>query len=168
MPAAAVAFQYSTRGRPTLASGQLQFSVSHTDGMAVFAVTGKRRVGIDVECVRPVHEQDLLVSQNFAPEEVAAYHALSGAARQQAFFNGWTRKEAFVKALGEGLSHSLSSFAVSLAPGVPARLLRIDGGSPENWLLRDLTQQPAHVVALAAEGRGLQIRSRCWPADNLL
>jgi 4'-phosphopantetheinyl transferase len=168
IPGEAIVFHYSTRGRPTLpasaASGQLQFSVSHTRGMAVYALTRERRIGIDVEQVRPVQAQDLVVSQHFAEEEVAAYSRLSGDARQRGFFNGWTRKEAFVKALGEGLSHPLSAFAVTLTPGEPARLLRIDSGFPEQWLLCDLTQEPSHIIALAAEGTSLRISSRTWSA----
>lgn len=164
VPAPAITFTYSRHGQPGLAtSADLQFSVSHTDGMAVYALARERRVGIDVECVRAVQECDELVSRNFASEEVAAYRALPAASRLQGFFNGWTRKEAYVKALGEGLHHDLKAFSVSLRPEEPPRLLRARSGNPHDWTLCDLTEDIAHVVALAVEGTGLSLRCLQWP-----
>jgi len=163
VPASAIALDYSAQGKPALAGcRELQFNLSHSGGMAVFALALSRRVGIDVERMRAVQDRDLLVSRNFAPEEVEAYHKLPTEARPQGFFNGWTRKEAFVKALGQGLSHPLSAFAVSLTPGEPARLLRVDSGSADGWMLCDLTEESSYVAALAIEGTGLRIRSHQW------
>jgi 4'-phosphopantetheinyl transferase len=164
VPAAALAFTYSAYGKPALAADatDLQFNVSHSDGMAVYAIARGRPVGIDVERIRDLRERDEIVSRHFSCEEVAAYRALPVAERQRAFFNGWTRKEAFVKALGEGLHQPLSGFAVSLSPGEPARLLRTPAGSVHDWTLWDLTEDSSYVVALAAAGTGLRFRCQQW------
>lgn len=164
MPATTICFTYSQHGKPLLAeASELDFSVSHTDGIAVYALAHGRRVGIDVERVREVHDCDGLVSRTFAAEEVAAYRSLPAEARPRAFFNGWTRKEAFIKALGQGLYHDLTSFAVSLLPGEPARLLRTQQGDPAAWTIHDLTEEDSAVTALAVEGTGLRICRWQWP-----
>src|SRR5258708_2804197 len=128
MPAAEIAFGYGPRGKPFVApcgGAPIEFNVSHTVGMAVYAITRGRPVGIDVEYVREVKDAGGIVARQFAAEEIAAYKALPAAARQHAFFYLWTRKEAYIKALGEGLGHPLDCFAVSLEPGAAARFLRI-------------------------------------------
>jgi 4'-phosphopantetheinyl transferase len=165
-PAAEIAFTCSRFGKPALAAGQgqpgLEFNLSHTQGRAVYAFTRHRPVGIDVEALRTVPSADLIVAQQFAPEEQAAYHALSEADRQRGFLNGWTRKEAFIKATGEGLQRPLGSFAITLTPGAPVRFLRIDAAvdAQANWQLFDLTLDPSYVVALAVPGADLECRNR--------
>jgi 4'-phosphopantetheinyl transferase len=167
-----VSFTYSSRGKPILASGQgsegLNFNLSHSQGMAVYAMARFRRIGIDVECIRSFIEADDLVAQDFADEEKAAYEALPPLAREQGFFNAWTRKEAFLKALGEGLDGALCSFAVTLTPGELACFRRIDSklGDVAEWLLADVTLDPTYAVAIAVEGTGLQLRNRSLDTAN--
>ena len=90
--------------------------------------------------------------------------SLPAEARKRAFFNGWVRKEAFVKALGEGLGHPFTGFAVSLTPGEPARMLSIGGNraAAAAWMLCELSNDPAYVSALAVEGARLQVSCRPW------
>jgi 4'-phosphopantetheinyl transferase len=166
--AAEVRFTYSLHGKPALDGVHgcpwLQFNLSHTRGMAVCAFVHSRLVGVDVEHVRDVVDVDGIVASHFAPEEQAEYQRLSAGERQRGFLNGWTRKEAFIKAVGEGLSYPLQAFAVTLTPGQPARFLRIgdDPAAPSAWMLADLTIYSSHVVALAVQGQHLRVENRIW------
>lgn len=112
-------FLYSPNGKPALAgrAGQrdLRFNVSHCGELAAYAFAEGCEVGVDVEEVRELPDADEIAMRFFAPRERAAYLRLRPRERAQGFFNCWTRKEAFVKALGEGLSHPLAAFDVSLA-----------------------------------------------------
>lgn len=128
---ARIDFVYGAYGKPALSCGDeendLHFNVAHSADVAVFALARGRRIGVDVELVRDLDDRDALAARFFAPDEAAALQALSGAHRTRAFFDCWTRKEAFVKALGSGLAYPLDRFTVSLAPGEPAQLRGIRG-----------------------------------------
>lgn len=152
----AVRLVYGTHGKPALAdAGQapLHFTLSHCDDLAVYALSSGGEVGIDVEAVTPLPDADLIVSHFFSPREQAAYRALDRSDRPLGFFHCWTRKEAFIKALGGGLSHPLDSFDVSLAPGAPAELLRHapEPGDGRRWRLDSFVPAPGFVAAIAAE-----------------
>jgi 4'-phosphopantetheinyl transferase len=147
-------FRYSPRGKPELDGpanpAGLRFNLAHSHGAAVVAVTQGRPVGVDVERVRPEADLGGLVRTCFAPEEQDEFWSLPESVRPRAFFAGWTRKEAFLKATGEGLGRPLDSFAVSLAPDAPARLLRVDGDeAAAGWTLLDLTRDGAFAAAVA-------------------
>jgi 4'-phosphopantetheinyl transferase len=108
-------------------------------------VSANREVGVDIERVRDVGDIEDLAEACFSPVEQAALAAVPVAQRRWAFFAGWTRKEAFLNALGEGLSRPLDSLDVNLAPGEPARLLRVEGmiGAPEAYAVSSLERRPA-------------------------
>lgn len=153
----ALRFSYSEFGRPRLLADSLastlDFNVSHSCDVALIAFARGRKIGIDVEKVRRDFETGEIAERFFSTAERAALRELPGEQRQEAFFRCWTRKEAFIKALGEGLSHPLDQFDVSLAPGLPAALLatRPDAHEVTRWKLWDI-QVPAHfAAALAAE-----------------
>jgi len=154
-----VELEYGPHGKPALAARHgdsgLRFSVSHSDNLAAFAFTTGLDIGVDVEKIRTVREADSLVEQFFSPRERALYRALEPQYRQRAFFNCWTRKEALVKALGEGLRLPLDSFDVTLAPGEPAELLRIDerAGAECGWVIREFSPSPDVVGAVAIQSR---------------
>lgn len=101
-------FRYSHYGKPTLAGEfdeeALCFNLSHSDRLALYAITRGRKIGVDLERIRPDFADEQIAEQFFASGEVAALRALPLHAQQEAFFNCWTRKEAFIKARGEGLS----------------------------------------------------------------
>jgi 4'-phosphopantetheinyl transferase len=101
----------------------LQFNLAHSNEIAVYAFTCGRQVGIDVEYIRPIPDVEQIAVRFFSVGENAALCALPESLRLEAFFNCWTRKEAYIKAIGDGLSHPLNQFQVSLAPGEAARLL---------------------------------------------
>jgi 4'-phosphopantetheinyl transferase len=152
-------FVYNLHGKPALARrpGQrdLRFNVAHCGEVAAYAFAEARDVGVDVEEVRALPDADDIAMRFFSRRERAAYMRLPVRERPQGFFNCWTRKEAFVKALGEGLSHPLEAFDVSLAPGRPARLLRI-GGVPASrcgWTLSSFVPGPGLVGAIAVQMR---------------
>jgi 4'-phosphopantetheinyl transferase len=159
-------FRYGTHGKPALALAtggeRLRFNLSHSQDLALYAVGCDREVGVDLEYARRVSDIEQIAERFFSPREYAAFQTLSTDQRFQAFFDCWTRKEAYIKAIGDGFSIPLDQFDVSLAPGEPARLMSI-GGDPlkaSGWSLRELLPAPGFVAALAVEGQGLRLN--CW------
>ena len=149
----ALLFREGPHGKPALAgiAEDIPFNLSHTSGLALVAVAGIGRVGIDAETVRPEIEVEDLSRRFFAAAEAAEILPLSPGARLAAFFNCWTRKEAFVKALGGGLSVPLDSFQVSVGSYAPARLLWADGGESDRWSMLDVSE-PGVAAAVVVEG----------------
>lgn len=163
-PPSRLAFRYGDFGKPALAGPEgappLQFNLAHSHELGLLAVTLDRRVGVDLERVRPMDRIDRLVGRRFSALERAAFAALPAAERLGAFFRAWTRKEAYLKATGLGLSFPLDRFDVSLGPSEPARLIRVDGRPEEaaRWSLHDLAPGPDYLGALAVEGTGWRLR----------
>lgn len=156
-------FHYGHRGKPFLAEefnkGEIKFNLSHAHELALYAITRDREIGVDIEHLRPDLADDSVAAQFFSPREVIA---LAADARKEAFFNCWTRKEAYLKARVEGLSFPLDQFDVSMAPGAPAALLRNDHDPRELswWSLRQPPVHPGYVAALAVEGHDWRLK--CW------
>ncbi len=162
-------FQYGNHGKPSLAGpagrDRLCFNLSHSHGLALLAVTWGRELGIDVEHVRPDVNRDGLARRFFSPREVEVYERLPPEARRRAFYHCWTRKEAFVKAVGSGLTFGLEQFDVSLAPGEPAALLAVRPAAEEaaRWAMFDVDVGPEYAGALAVEGRPSELHF--WQHD---
>lgn len=149
---AALSFTDGKYGKPSLCGRHgLQFNMSHSGALAVLAVTAAPDVGVDIERLRPVDDLFTLAERFLSVREVAALQALPTAEVRRGFFNAWTRKEAFVKGLGRGLSLPLRTFDVTLTPGEPARLLatRQEASTGRPWTLRELNPAPDVVGALA-------------------
>lgn len=165
-----IRFSYGPHGKPALATEHaangLRFNLSHSSGVVLIALARGREVGVDVEYIRPNLEYDQLAVQFFSPAEAAALRALPAERRVAAFFACWTRKEAYVKARGDGLVYPLDRFTVSLAPGEPAALLSVDGDALEGsrWSLYDLVPAPGYAAALATEGQARLSEWR-WPEE---
>ena len=159
-------FCYGPHGKPALAANSgkqtLHFNVSHAQGMALYAITLEREIGIDLEKIRPGLMDEKVAECSFSPRELSQLHNLPENLQQQAFFTCWTRKEAYLKARGEGLHVELDSFDVSVTPGEPAALLRSSAGPEEvsRWSIYDLDPGAGYVAALAVEGHDMQIK--CW------
>jgi 4'-phosphopantetheinyl transferase len=172
MPPDQVHFSVGPRGKLALARAyggwDLRFNLSHSGTIALFGITRGREIGIDLERVRPVPELDAIAARWFAPGERAVLRSLSPNQRLEAFFSCWTRKEAFIKATGDGLTRALDSFEVSLAPEDPPRLLRsvTDPLEVERWSLQDLQPGPGYLGALAVEGRGWNLSFWNWIAGD--
>ncbi len=162
-------FSYDGYGKPALSGAPggdaLRFNLSHSNGLALYAVTRGREVGIDLEFVREDFAGFDIAERFFSTREVSALRALPPAARASAFFDCWTRKEAYIKALGEGLSHPLHAFTVSLTPGEPAALLYTDDDPQEaaRWSLVELLPGEGYRAALAVEGVTTPLRYWRWP-----
>jgi 4'-phosphopantetheinyl transferase len=121
-----------------------------------------------VEALRPVPDAEQIVERFISPSERAEFHSLPGHQKQRAFFHCWTQKEAFIKAVGDGLSLTLDRFDVSVSPDKAARLLRIDG-NPErasHWMVQSLNPAPGFLGALACEG-SRQLELREWESSDL-
>jgi 4'-phosphopantetheinyl transferase len=161
-----VSFTYGPRGKPALAENwsndRITFNLSHSEGLALCAVTRAREVGIDIEYTGRRTEVERDAERFFSPSEVHTLRALPSDLRRHAFFLCWTRKEAYIKAKGEGLALPLAQFAVSLTPGEPAALLSTDWDPNEatRWSMQELTPAPDYAAAIAVEGHGWSLS--CW------
>jgi len=153
-------------GKPELANpaSSFRFNLSHTEGISLLAVCRDSPVGIDVEAARPMNDWRNVADCHFAPQELTALLDTPGFDRQNAFFRCWTRKEAFLKAHGRGLSIALDSFAVSVANEDFPQLLECawDRNEIERWSLFSLDLGPQFIGALAILRSEWKIRSFDW------
>jgi 4'-phosphopantetheinyl transferase len=152
-----IEFAYGTRGKPALkwpAGSGLEFNLTHSRGMALVATSWGRPLGIDLEFHRPEFDFRGIANRYFTPEEFGQIEAQPPAAQRAAFFRGWTRKEAFLKAKGDGLWLGLDQFEVSIDPAVPARLVRTawDPDEAGRWSLHDLDVPAGFSAAMAVAG----------------
>jgi 4'-phosphopantetheinyl transferase len=156
-----IEIRYAEHGKPYLSEPyrDLHFNVSHSDELALLAFCRGKMLGIDVERVREDLEVDEIAKRFFSPAEQAALVQLPAGQRRQAFFRCWTRKEAFIKAIGEGLSLPLHLFDVSVDPEQPATLLATRPVSTEaaQWSLRDLVVPRGYAAALAVRAPHLVV-----------
>lgn len=163
---ALIRFTHNEFGKPALGGeaggSHLRFNVSHAHEVALFAFAPGREVGVDVEFMREDYAGMDVAERFFSESEVTALRNLPPGLRTLAFFNCWTRKEAYIKARGQGLSLPLERFTVSAAPGEPAALLRTEHepGAASRWSLAELQPGLGYVGALAVEGT--EITHRCW------
>jgi 4'-phosphopantetheinyl transferase len=151
-------FCYNPYGKPDLANESggngLCFNLSHSDGLALYAITRGRQIGVDIERIRPDLAGDQIAERFFSPREVKALRSLPPSLQPVGFFNCWTRKEAYIKARGKGLTLPLDQFDVSLVPGEQAVLLGVSGDPEESsrWSLLDFLPGTGYAAALAVEG----------------
>lgn len=163
-------FRHGASGKPALAAESgghgIHFNLSDSHGLVLYAVALNREVGVDVEHVHPIPEAAELVARFFSFSERAEFRALAPDDQLGAFFRCWTRKEAYIKAKGQGFALPLDRFDVSVAPGRSAELLNVDGYPYEasRWSLCDLSPAPGYVGALAVEGHGWRLTCRQWTA----
>ncbi len=167
-PPGTIEFSYGPRDKPALGGDSsqhpLRFNVSHSGEIALYAFTLKREVGVDIEGIRPDFAGEKIARRFFSPFEVTALLALPAEAQTSAFFDCWTRKEAVIKALGEGLSFPLDAFDVTLAPGQPAELIatRPDAREAERWSIREISVPPGYAAAVAVEARAFDLHCFLW------
>ncbi|MDQ3196182.1 MAG: 4'-phosphopantetheinyl transferase superfamily protein [Pseudomonadota bacterium] len=163
-----VEFTYGERGKPGLGArfaSPLRFNVSHSHELALIAVSEGRELGVDVEHVDSSTAGPEIAQRFFSAAEVAELQRLPQGHQRAAFFAGWVRKEAYIKAIGAGLFAALDRFTVSLTPGEPAELLDLedDPQAALRWTLRELLPGEGYAAAIAVEGRGWQLRCFDWP-----
>ncbi len=161
-----IEFEYGRHGKPTLADGAVHFNASHSGDMALFAFSRDAELGVDVERVTRLRGADAIAERHFAPGEFAAYLSLDVDLRDEAFYQCWTRKEAFIKAIGDGIQFGLDRFEVAFGPGQPARLVTVHGDADEaaSWRMESFRPAPEFEAAIAARA---DFRPQLWSLDEL-
>jgi 4'-phosphopantetheinyl transferase len=163
--------KFSPYGKPYLANKSteenLTFNVSHTGNFSLLAVTRNRRIGVDIERIRNEASLEAIAKRFFTPEEANQILLLPETLRPEAFFTCWTRKEAFIKAQGEGLSIPLNQFEVTLSPDEIPQLIysRNSGGHADMWQIYHLEPGAGYIGALAVEGKRLKVVGWDWRGD---
>jgi 4'-phosphopantetheinyl transferase len=164
----ALRFAYGAHGKPELAApfnrSGLTFNLAHSSDVALVAVARGAPIGVDIERLRPVDDLDGIIKQTFSDRERRTLLALPASDRARGFFHCWTRKEAFVKAIGDGLSYPLESFSMSLRDGDQPRLEHIGGDEDAGlaWSVLNLEPAPEYVAAVVIAGRCTRCRRRHW------
>jgi len=166
---AKLSFSYSKKEKPFLspphAGSGITFNVSHSGGAALFGFARKRDIGVDIEHIRHDVDAEAIARRFFSSHEQKQLSALSGAKKIEAFFRCWTRKEAYIKATGDGLSLPLSQFDVSLEEESVDALVttRMDPAEAKDWLLQEVAAGDGYVGAICARGRTWRLTQ--WSAD---
>lgn len=168
LPAAELRFCYGPKGKPELAGGLeqcgIKFNLSHSSDLALLAIASGLAVGVDIEWVKPEFATEEIAERFFSATEVQTLRALPNTQRAEAFFFCWTRKEAYLKALGDGLSVPLDSFAVAFAPGSSAALLHVKANPAEveRWSMYNVEVGKGYKAALIVEGNGHRLQQIKW------
>lgn len=163
-----IRFQYGLHGKPGIrfeeAPGRLEFNLSHSSGYLVLAISAGRQVGVDVERIRPLPDLDQVASNSFSDYEQNALSAFAPEEKLLGFFRCWTRKEAYLKARGDGLSIPLDAFDMSLAADNPIGMLsnRLDPNEVSRWSFYTFTPEQGFIAALAVEGQRVKPVLRRW------
>jgi 4'-phosphopantetheinyl transferase len=165
-----ILFCYGPHGKPELAEGingkSVRFNVTHSHGLAIYAVTRGHNVGVDLEYLHPDLVVEDIMEQWFQPREIASLKAHPHHIRMRVFFTYWTRKEACLKALGMGLVHDLNRVEFSETIGEPLGIHNIYEKARKDslWTVKDLDAGFGYAAALAIEGHGFQLQ--CWQWEN--
>jgi len=155
----ALRFSYGAYGKPALASEHvLRFNLSHSHEIALLAVALDAELGVDVEHIRADFASEEIARRFFSRAEVEVFNALPKEEQVAAFFRCWTRKEAYIKAIGKGLSQALDAFDVTLAPGVQAALLRAEEDNVKRWWMSNVDVGEGYAGALAVERPVAEVR----------
>jgi 4'-phosphopantetheinyl transferase len=161
---------YSSRGKPFIAGSEnrddLRFSVSHAGDLALLAFSRGRETGVDIESRQRLKNWKSVAERIFSEREKQELNSLTEMMRTVAFYNGWTRKEAYLKATGEGLVDALSGIEVSISPLAPACLRAIHGDVElaSRWSIYALEPAEGYAAALVVEGGNCGVRLWLWDA----
>jgi 4'-phosphopantetheinyl transferase len=163
IPPTDIRFSYGSKGKPNLVGvvPSIQFNSSTSGIMALYAITHNCDLGVDIEQIRALQEIEQVAGRFFCHEEARQLMSLSSSDRNPAFFHCWTRKEAYVKAVGDGLSMPLDSFRVTLMPGDPMEFIHIgnDPKTARQWTLHNFDHIPGYAAAMAYRDAPRPLRS---------
>lgn len=167
-PAHEISFDYGVCGKPALTTADLQFNLAHSGGLAIIGLTRSGRLGVDVERIRPLGDMMQLVNSFFSPRERQEIATLPAEDQQLGFFTCWTRKEAYLKAMGDGLASPLDQFDMPVVPSEPPRLLHVDVATNEaaSWSLWDAPLEVGYVGTVAFAGQIDILRHGVWHRHN--
>ena len=161
-----ISFYYGLNGKPTLDISKggevLCFNLSHSEGLALYVFTRNSEVGVDVEYMRKLYEIERIAEHIFSQNEIEVFRSLPEEKKKEAFFTGWTRKEAIVKALGDGLSIPLDAFDISFYQGRQSKVTGTEGDSDEtsSWFIYDLKPALGYAGAFAVKSNVFV--TSCW------
>jgi 4'-phosphopantetheinyl transferase len=143
-------FKYTSQDKPYLEDCAIEFNVSHSGDWVLFAFSRSGEIGVDIEHIRPIPDMANVARQNFAEPEFASWEALPDRERIAAFYRCWTRKESFIKAIGQGLSYPLDSFEVTFDPTRPASVASVNGDESlaAEWWMADLPGFNGYAAAV--------------------
>ncbi len=145
MPASRLQFDYGHYGKPAIKDTSVRFNLSHSKSLALYAITRDREVGIDVEFIRPMNDAVQIAHRYFSACENAMFQALCATEKPAGFFYYWTRKEAYLKAVGDGLAASNDDFDETVTT---------KGDRPNRWFLRSFSPAASYQATVAIEGNG--------------
>ncbi len=164
LPPDELEFRCTQYGKPELAKGcaeaDLRFNVSHSEDYALYGITRAQEIGVDIEHVKTIPEANQMAGHFFSPNEKSSLDGLSSGELPRGFFRYWTRKEAFIKARGQGLSFPLDRLDVSTISGETGSGLIEDSGQESHWSLLDLSPAPGYVAAVVVDGYFTSVC--CW------
>jgi 4'-phosphopantetheinyl transferase len=158
-------FTQNEFGKPALAENcDLRFNISHSGDQVLYGITKDREIGVDIEEIRTVENADQIVERFFSPHERIAFLALPANMKDEAFFTIWTRKEAYIKAQGQGLSLPLDQFTISFLPEEPVRLIETEHNKDEQqrWSMHEVSVHPEYLAAVAVKGHDVTLYHYHW------
>lgn len=162
-PAHRITFSIGAFGKPAVEGSAARFSTSHSRGLLLIAIGADRELGCDIEHSDPDRDLALLAPMTFTEDEMRWFATLRDDLKAEAFYDRWTRKEAYLKAVGAGLSTPMTGFSITTDP---FRIVT-HGGSHGDWSARSWCPRPGYQAAVVAQGRGRRIRDRGSPAMRI-
>lgn len=160
---AEIRFEYNAFGKPALAADpqemDLRFNLSHSEELAIIAITQSREVGIDLEFLKAETATTDIAQRFFAPGEIKQLNLASTEQQQALFYRFWTRKEAFIKAIGQGVSFPLDQVDTSEQMGEEWSMVKAteEGWAAQKWMGLDLALPDGFLGALVVEGTGCEL-----------
>ena len=160
-------FYYSDRGKPYLINTSILFNLSHSQDLALYAITQVNLIGIDLEYIRPMNDAESLAKRFFSPQEYNLISQLPPQKQQERFFKLWTCKEAYLKATGDGLAGGLEKVEISLNQEKPVEFFSINGDIEEasHWYLHQFIPQPNYIAAVVVAGKNQSLSF--WQMNNI-
>jgi 4'-phosphopantetheinyl transferase len=150
-----IQFAYGAAGKPAVPGSAVAFNVAHSGPHALIGVTLDRQLGVDVEQIREIDDMPSVAQHSFSPDEFSRWQSLPADQKVRAFYRCWSRKEAYLKAIGEGIARRLQKFDVAFETGAPPAILR---GAEGNWTLIDASREP-YAAAIACDAPNPRLES---------